>query len=87
LTGPQPGGPGEPGRPERRAPRNPFRSEADAFRVLVIAVIGAAVVVAVALAVGALAGFLLGLALIAVAAWRSIALFGRWRREGSAPGS
>ncbi len=55
--------------------------------MLVIVVIGAAVVVAVAVAFGALAGFLLGLSLIAVAVWRSIALFGRWRREGSAPDS
>jgi membrane protein CcdC involved in cytochrome C biogenesis len=68
-------------------PRNPFRNEADAFRVLVITVIAGAIVVAVALLAGPLAGFLLALALIAIAAWRAAALFQRWRREGSAPDS
>lgn len=46
--------------------RNPFRSEADAFRVLVIIVIAAAVVIAAALLVGSWLGAVLGLVAIAL---------------------
>jgi hypothetical protein len=53
--------------------RNPFRNEADAFRLLVIIGIAAAAVIVVALAAGSLAGALLGLVLVCVGgfyAWR-----------------
>ena len=53
--------------------RNPFRSEADAFRLLVIVGIAGAVVIAVALVAGSLAGALVGLVLLCVGgfyAWR-----------------
>jgi hypothetical protein len=42
-------------------PRNPFRREADAFRILVIVGVAAALVIAVTVAVNATAGALLGL--------------------------
>ena len=49
--------------------RNPFRNEADAFRLLVIIAIAAGAVVAVALLAGSLAGALLGLVLVGVGAY------------------
>lgn len=45
--------------------RNPFRSEADAFRVLVMIVVAAAIVIAGALLVGSWLGALLALVAIA----------------------
>lgn len=45
-------------------PRNPFRNEADAFRILVIVGVASAVVVVVATIFGATAGALLGLVLL-----------------------
>lgn len=51
-----------PGEPEMR---NPFRSEADAFRILVMIVVVAAVVIAAALLVGSWLGVVLGLIAIA----------------------
>lgn len=51
------------GEPEMR---NPFRSEADAFRVLVIIVIAAGIVIAAALLVGSWLGAILGLIAIAL---------------------
>lgn len=70
---------------EGRGPRNPFRSEADAFRVLMMFVAAGALVVAVALLVSGLAGVLLAVVLLAVGLWRAIGLFQTWRREGSDP--
>jgi hypothetical protein len=66
-------------------PRNPFRSEADAFRVLVIVVAATAVLVAVTLLTTPLVGALLMVALLAVAAWRFWGLLRDWRQRGSEP--
>lgn len=66
-------------------PRNPFRNEADAFRVLVMFVAAAAVVIAVALLVDPLAGALLGLVLVGVGLWRAWGLWRSWRETGPAP--
>lgn len=63
-------------------PRNPFRSEADAFRLLVIVVVAGAAVVAVGLLLGGGAGFALALVLIAIGLWRAIGLLQDWRRRG-----
>ena len=66
-------------------PRNPFRSEADAFRLLLICAAAAAVVIAVALLISSLAGALLGLVLVGFGLWRAWGLLQQWRREGSEP--
>jgi hypothetical protein len=66
-------------------PRNPFRNEADAFRVLMMFVAAGAAVIAVALLVDPLAGALLGVALVAVGLWRAWGLWQSWRETGSAP--
>jgi lipopolysaccharide export LptBFGC system permease protein LptF len=66
-------------------PRNPLRSEADMFRVLLMFVIAGAVVIAVAFLVGSLAGFVLALVLLGVGLWRAWGLFQEWRRVGSDP--
>jgi UPF0716 family protein affecting phage T7 exclusion len=66
-------------------PRNPFRSEADAFRVLMMFVAAAAVVIAVALLVSSLAGAVLGAVLVGVGLWRAWGLLQDWRRYGSDP--
>jgi len=66
-------------------PRNPFRNEADAFRVLIMFVAAGAAVVAVALAVGTAAGVILALALTAVGLWRAWGLWQSWRETGSGP--
>jgi hypothetical protein len=67
-------------------PRNPFRSEADAFRVLMMFVAAAAVVIAVALLVSSVAGAALGAVLVGVGLWRAWGLLQDWRRYGSDPG-
>jgi hypothetical protein len=69
----------------KEGPRNPFRNEADAFRVLVMFVAAAAVVIAVALLVDPLAGALLGLVLVGVGLWRAWGLWRSWRETGPAP--
>jgi hypothetical protein len=66
-------------------PRNPFRSEADAFRLLLMFVVAAAVVIAVALLVSSLAGALLGLVMVVIGLWRAWGLLQAWRRFGSDP--
>ncbi len=66
-------------------PRNPLRSEADMFRVLMMFVVAGAAVVAVALLISSLAGFLLGVVLLGVGIWRALGLFQDWRRYGSDP--
>lgn len=58
--------------------RNPFRNEADAFRVLVMIVVAAAVVIAAAELVATWLGVLLAIAAIALGAYAS---FG-WLRVG-----
>ena len=65
--------------------RNPLRREADAFRLLLMVLAAAALVVAVAVLISGLAGALLALALVGVGAWRAFGLFAVWRREGSDP--
>ena len=66
-------------------PRNPFRNEADAFRVLMMFVAAGAVVVAVTLLTSPGIGFALALVFGAIGLWRAVGLFQTWRREGSAP--
>jgi hypothetical protein len=51
--------------------RNPFRSEGDAFRLLMVVVAAGAVVVAIAVLTRPLVGALVGLALVALALWRT----------------
>lgn len=65
--------------------RNPFRNEADAFRVLIMFVAGGALVVAAAVLISGLAGALVGLVLVAIGLWRAVGLVQTWRREGSDP--
>jgi hypothetical protein len=67
-------------------PRNPLRSEADMFRVLLMFVVAGAAVIAVALLVSSLAGFVLALVLLGVGLWRAWGLLQEWRRYGSDPG-
>jgi hypothetical protein len=71
--------------PEQQRPRNPFRSEADAFRLLMMFVAGGALVVAATVLVSSLAGALLGVVLLAYGLWRAVGLIQTWRREGSDP--
>ena len=66
-------------------PRNPFRNEADAFRVLVMFVAAGAAVAAVALALGTAAGVVLAVMLTAVGLWRAWGLWRSWRETGSGP--
>ena len=66
-------------------PRNPLRNEADMFRVLIMFGVAAAVVIAVALVLGSLAGVIVLAALVAVGLWRSWRLIQDWRRYGSDP--
>ena len=68
-----------------RPPRNPFRSEADAFRVLIMFVAAGALVVAAAVLIGGLAGVVIAALLLAIGAWRAWGLLQTWRREGSDP--
>lgn len=58
--------------------RNPFRNEADAFRVLVMILIAAAIVIAAAELVGSWLGAILGLVAIALGIYATIG----WLREG-----
>jgi fatty acid desaturase len=67
-------------------PRNPLRSEADMFRVLLMFAVAGAAVIAVALLVSSLAGFVLALVLLGVGLWRAWGLLQEWRRYGSDPG-
>lgn len=58
--------------------RDPFRNEADAFRLLAIIGAAAGAVIAVALLIGTLAGALLGLVLLVIGGVSAY----RWLREG-----
>ncbi len=64
-------------------PRNPFRNEADAFRVLVMVVVAGALVVAVTLLTRPLFGIVVGLVLVGVGARRAWGLWQSWRETGS----
>jgi len=55
------------------------------FRVLVMFAAGAALVIAVALVLGSLAGVIVGAILIAIGLWRTWRLIQDWRRYGSDP--
>ena len=66
-----------------RKPRNPLRNERDMFRVLIMFVVAAAIVVAVALLIGSLAGAIVGVAFVAIGLWRTWRLIQDWRRYGS----
>jgi hypothetical protein len=60
--------------------RNPFRNEADAFRVLVMILLAAGVVIAAAELVGSWLGAALGLVAIAIGVYATIG----WLRQGLA---
>ena len=68
-----------------RRPHNPLRRESDMFRVLIMFVVAAAIVIAVALLFGSLAGLIVGVILVAVGLWRTWSLIQDWRRYGSDP--
>jgi hypothetical protein len=55
----------------RDDPRNPFRSEEDAFRILVVIVAVAVAVIAAAVLVSPTLGAILGAIAIAVGLWRA----------------
>jgi UPF0716 family protein affecting phage T7 exclusion len=55
------------------------------FRVLVMFVVAAAIVIAVALLLGSLAGAIVGVILVAIGLWRTWSLIQEWRRYGSDP--
>jgi hypothetical protein len=67
-------------------PRNPLRSEADMFQVLLMFAVAGAAVIAVALLISSLAGFVLALVLLGIGLWRAWGLLQEWRRYGSDPG-
>jgi hypothetical protein len=56
------------------------------FRVLLMFVVAGAAVIAVALLVSSLAGFVLALVLLGIGLWRAWGLLQEWRRYGSDPG-
>ncbi|MDX6605732.1 MAG: hypothetical protein QOD14_272 [Solirubrobacterales bacterium] len=66
-----------------RKPRNPLRNEADMFRVLIMFCAAAAIVIAVALLIGSLAGAIVGVVLVGLGLWRTWGLIQDWRRYGS----
>jgi hypothetical protein len=55
----------------REEPRNPFRSEADAFRILVMILVAAAIVIASAVLVSPTLGAILGAIAVAIGLWRA----------------
>jgi UPF0716 family protein affecting phage T7 exclusion len=55
------------------------------FRVLIMFVVAAAIVIAVAVLLGSLAGAIVGAILVAVGLWRTWSLIQDWRRYGSDP--
>jgi UPF0716 family protein affecting phage T7 exclusion len=66
-------------------PHNPLKRETDMFRVLIMFAVAAALVIAVALLFGSLAGAIVGAVLVAVGLWRTWNLIQEWRRYGSDP--
>jgi hypothetical protein len=56
------------------------------FRVLLMFVVAGAAVIAVALLVSSLAGFVLALVLLGIGLWRAWGLIQEWRKYGSDPG-
>jgi UPF0716 family protein affecting phage T7 exclusion len=55
------------------------------FRVLLLFVVAAAIVIAVALLFGSVAGAIVGAILLAIGLWRTWRLIQEWRRYGSDP--
>jgi hypothetical protein len=53
------------------------------FRVLLMFVVAAAIVIAVALLISSLAGAIIGAILVAIGLWRTWRLIQDWRRYGS----
>jgi UPF0716 family protein affecting phage T7 exclusion len=70
--------------PDHR-PHNPLKRESDMFRVLIMFVAAGAIVIAVALLFGSLAGAIVGAILVAIGLWRTWSLIQDWRRYGSDP--
>jgi small-conductance mechanosensitive channel len=66
-------------------PHNPLKRESDMFRVLIMFAVAAAIVIAVALIFGSLAGAIVGVILVAIGLWRTWNLIQEWRRYGSDP--
>ena len=66
-------------------PHNPLKRERDMFRVLIMFVVAAAIVIAVALILGSLAGAIVLAVLLAIGLWRTWQLIQEWRRYGSDP--
>jgi UPF0716 family protein affecting phage T7 exclusion len=66
-------------------PHNPLKREQDMFRVLIMFVAAAAIVIAVALLLGSLAGAIVGVVFVAIGLWRTWSLIQDWRRYGSDP--
>jgi hypothetical protein len=66
-------------------PHNPLKRESDMFRVLIMFVAAGAIVIAVALLFGSLAGAIVGAILVAIGLWRTWSLIQDWRRYGSDP--
>lgn len=66
-------------------PHNPLKRESDMFRVLIMFAVAAAIVIAVALIFGSLAGAIVGGILLAIGLWRTWNLIRDWRRYGSDP--
>ena len=71
--------------PPEHSPHNPLKRESDMFRVLILFVVAAAIVIAVALLFGSVAGATVGAILIAIGLWRTWRLIQEWRRYGSDP--
>jgi UPF0716 family protein affecting phage T7 exclusion len=71
--------------PPPQPPHNPLKRESDMFRVLIMFAVAAAIVIAVALLFGSLAGAIVGVILVGVGLWRTWNLIQQWRRYGSDP--
>jgi hypothetical protein len=65
-------------RPLTSQPRNPFRNEADAFRVLVMILGAAAIVIAAAVLIGPIAGVVAAIVLACIGGWRAWGLWQSW---------
>ena len=59
-------------------PRNPFRNEADAFRILAMVLVAALAVIGLTLLFDATVGALAGVVLVGIGAWRASAWLRYW---------
>jgi UPF0716 family protein affecting phage T7 exclusion len=71
--------------PMAPSPHNPLKRERDMFRVVVMFAAAAAIVIAVALLIGSLAGVIVGAVFVGIGLWRTWQLIQDWRRYGSDP--